>query len=137
MSTTRQELEARLATFAAAYNPILTVSYKGVPFTRPAQAPGVMWLECYFVSGPTITVTTDATRNRERGNWVVNCWLASGNGVGKLDTLAAAIVSTFKVLPKTGNVSIEQPGTTGKVNITSDGWMCITVSFPYRVESTA
>ena len=137
MTTPRQKLESRLDTFAAAYKPVLPVSYENVSFTRPTAGAGVMWLECYFVSGPTVTATVDATTNRERGTWVVNCWLASGGGMGKLDTLAAAVVKAFPVMPKTGTVSIEQPGSTSQAKLTNDGWICVSVSFPYRVESTA
>lgn len=134
MTTTRQELEARLATFAAAQVPSIPVSYESVPFTRPTSG---MWLECFFVSGPTVIATLDATTNRERGIWAVNCWIQSGTGVGKLDTLAAQVVAIFKVIPKVGSVSIEQPGSKGKINITNDGWCCLPITFPYRVESLA
>lgn len=137
MSTPRQELETKLATFAAAYSPVLTVSYENTPFTPPAQANGVMWLECYFVSGPTVIATIDALTNRERGTWVVNCYLATGSGMAKLDKLAADVVKTFKVLPKVGSVSIEAPMSTSRVTISANGWACISCSCPYRVESTA
>jgi hypothetical protein len=137
MTTPRQELEVRLAAFAAAYSPVLTVSYENQPFTRPNPTPGTMWLECYFVSGPTVGVTTDASRNRERGTWVVNCWLTSGVGMGKLDTLVAAVVKAFPVVPKQGQVSVEQPGSSSQAKLASDGWICVSISYPYRVESTA
>lgn len=130
----RTELETKLATFAAAQNPPLLVSYEGVPFTKPTSG---LWLECYFLSGPTVTATVDASTNRERGMWVVNCWCDSGKGMGRLDTLVAQIVKLFPVLPKTGTVSIEQPGTSSRANVTQDGWICIQVSFPYRIESLA
>ena len=132
--TTRQEIEQRVAAFAAAQSPPLTVSYENVPFTRPVNTP---WLEVYIMSAGTIAVTTDASRNRERGTICVNVWIPSGQGVGKADALAAQIVSLFKVVPKIGTVSIEQPVNTGKFTITNDGWGCIPCSCPYRVESTA
>lgn len=134
MTTTRQEIESRVAAFAAAQTPPLSVAWENVPFTRPTNTP---WLECYLMSAGTITATVDASTNRERGTICVNVWVPSGQGVGKADTLAALIVKAFPVIPKTGSVSIEQPVNTGRFSITNDGWGCIPCTCPYRVESTA
>jgi len=132
--STRQEIEGRVAAFAAAQTPPLAVAYENVPFTRPVNVP---FLECYLVSAGTITVSLDATRNRERGTIAINVWVPSGQGVGKADAIAALIVKTFTVLPKVGNVSIESPVNTGRFTLAADGWGCIPTSCPYRVESTA
>ena len=67
MSTPRQELETKLAAFAATYSPVLTVSYENTPFTPPVQANGVMWLECYFVSGPTVIARYGDMQSSTRG----------------------------------------------------------------------
>ena len=132
--STRQEIEGRVAAFAAAQTPPLAVAYENVPFTRPINVP---FLECYLVSAGTITASLDATRNRERGTIAVNVWVPAGQGVGKADAIAAQIVKLFPVLPKTGNVSIEDPVNTGRFTLTTDGWGCVPCTCPYRVESTA
>ena len=134
MTTIRQELETKLAAFAAAQTPPLAVSYEGVPFTKPT---GVPWLECFLVSASTVSTAMDASRNRERGSFVVNSWVPSGQGAAKVDALAAQIVSLYKVVPKTGNVSIERPGNTSKILLDIAGWLVVSATFPYRVESVA
>lgn len=133
MATVRQELEARLATFAASQVPSLPVAWEGVPFVKPTTA----WLECYLASAGTLSVTVDASRNRERGTLSVNVWVPSGWGVGKADALSQAVVRAFKVVPKQGSVSIEAPGNTGKIMMDVAGWIAIPISFPYRYESVA
>lgn len=134
MATTRQELEVRLAAFAAAQSPAITVAYEGQPFTRPTNA---AWLECFVKTGPVLLSTVSGESIRTRGTWAVNCYWPSGQGTGKLEALAQGVVSTFKVLPKVGNVSIEQPGNTGNIAVTNDGWICLPITFPFRVESLA
>ena len=39
MATIRQELESRLATFAASQTPPLKVAWENVPFTKPTNEP--------------------------------------------------------------------------------------------------
>lgn len=134
MTTIRQEIEGRIAAFAAAQVPPIAVSYENVPFTPPV---GVPWLECYIMSAGTTFATVDASSNRERGTICVNVYVPAGQGVGKADAIAAQIVKLFPVIPKTGMVSIEDPVNTGQFKLTNNGWGCIPCSCPYRVESLA
>ena len=129
--TTRQELETRLATFAAANS--LPVSYESVPFTKPTSGG---FLECFIISAGTVNPTADARRTRERGTFQVNLWNPSGHGVGQLDTLAAALVAAFPVVPKTGTVSIEQTPNTGRVVLDTSGYAILPVTMLWRVEGT-
>lgn len=131
--TTRQEIETKVAAFAAAQNPPLAVAYENVPFTRPTGAP---WLEVVIASAGTITSTVDALGTRERGTIGVNVYIPTGQGVGKADAIAAQVIKIFPVIPKVGTVSIEDAGNTGQFKISSDGWGCIPVTFPYRVEGS-
>lgn len=131
--TTRQEIESKVATFAAAQNPPLAVSYENVPFTPPT---GVPWLEVFIASAGTITSTVDALGTRERGTIGVNVYIPTGQGVGKADALAAQVLKIFPVIPKVGTVSIEAAGNTGQFKLTNNGWGCIPITFPYRVEGS-
>lgn len=133
MASTRQELETKLSIFAASQNPPLAVAWENVPFTRPT---GVPWLECYLISASTVAVTVAGTRNRERGSLAINVWWPSDQGVGGIDSLAAQIVALYPVVPKTGNVSIEQPGNTSKLMYDQAGWVAISCVMPYRVETS-
>jgi hypothetical protein len=134
MATTRQELEGRLATFAAAQTPPLLVAWENVPFTKPTSLP---YLECFLISAGTTAVTVDALRNRERGTFQVNVWSPSGIGTNQVEVIGQGVVDTFKVIPKVGTVSIEQPGNTGRLLIENNGWIILPVTFPYRVELDA
>lgn len=134
MANTRQELETKLASFAATQIPPVVVAYEGQPFTRPTNAP---FMECFVKTGPVMLSTVSGESVRTRGTWAVNCYWPSGQGTGKLEALAQGVVNTFKVLPKVGNVSIEQPGNTGNIAVTQDGWICLPITFPFRVESLA
>lgn len=134
MATNRQELESRVAAFAAAQSPSLTVAYENVPFTKPENLP---YLECFLVSAGTIALTVDASRNRERGTLQVNVWSPSGQGSGKVEAIGDKLVKAFPVVPKQGNVSIEQPGNTERLIVEISGWIILPVTFPYRVETEA
>ena len=64
-------------------------------------------------------------------------WCPSGQGSNKVETIGGAIVKVFPVVPKQGNVSIEQPGNTGRLIVEITGWIILPVTFPYRVETEA
>jgi len=134
MATNRQELESRIAAFAASQSPPLTVAYENVPFTKPTNS---SYLECFLVSAGTVALTVDASRNRERGTLQVNVCSPSGQGSNKVETIGAALVQAFPVVPKQGNVSIEQPGNTERLIVEISGWIILPVTFPYRVETEA
>jgi hypothetical protein len=134
MSATRQELESRLQVFAESLAPHLTVAYENVPFTKPTSEP---YLECFLISAGTTAITVDASRNRERGTFQVNVWSPSGRGTAEVESIGKGVVDTFKVIPKLGTVSIEQPGNTGRLIIEINGWIILPVTFPYRVETEA
>lgn len=133
MTTIRQELETRLSVFAAALSPPVPVSYENVSFNRPATGP---FLECFVNSGSTVNVTVDGTRTRERGVFQINVWFPSGGGMAKPELLAAQIVAAFPVVPKTGNVSIEQTPNTKQALLDVSGWIIIPISCMYRYEGT-
>jgi hypothetical protein len=134
MATVRQELEGRLEAFAAAQVPPLLVAWENVQFTKPTSFP---YLECLIISAGTVAVTVDASRNRERGTLQVNVWSPSGIGTNQVEVIGQGVVDTFKVIPKVGTVSIEQPGNTGRLLIENNGWIILPVTFPYRVELDA
>ena len=132
--TTRQEIESRVAAFAAAQIPPLTVAYENIPFTKPSGSP---WLECIVRPASTVTANLEATSNRERGTIAINVWTPIGKGVTKAEAIASLLVKTFVVYPKTGNVSIEAPLSLSQYIPTEDGYGCLPTSCPYRVESSA
>lgn len=131
--TIRTELEGRLAAFAAAQSPPLQVAWEGMPFVKPTTP----WLECFLASAGTICPTVDGTRTRERGTLSINVWVPNGQGAGKSDSIAQALMKAFPVVPKQGTVSIEQPGNTSRIILDVSGWIMQPISFQYRCDSVA
>lgn len=131
--TTRSELEIRLKAFADSFSPPIPIAIENKSFTRPN--PPAPYLECFLAKGDTISATIDAMRNRERGIWAVNCYVPSNQGMAKLEAIVQGVLDTFRVIPKLGTVSIEDPGNTSKMVIDPAGWACIPITFPYRVET--
>lgn len=128
----RQELETKLATFAAAQTPPIPISWEGVSFTKPTNLP---WLQMFLISSTTISSDVAATRIRERGTLAITVWSPSGSGAGVIEILADKIVQLFPVVPKTGTVSIEGPGNSGRIMLDNSGWLALPITFPYRVEA--
>ena len=130
--TIRQELEIRLATFAASQSPKIEIAYEGVPFTKPTNKP---FLECFLISAGISTVTVDAIRNRERGTFQVNVWYPSGSGARAVEMIGQGLLNAFPVVPKVGTVSIEQPANTGRLIVDLAGWIVLPVTIIYRQET--
>ena len=132
MSVPRQELETRLAAFAASNS--LTVAYEGRHFDKPSTA----FLECTIVGRNTKNVTTDGERKRERGIFQVNVWYPTGtptSGAGTVEAIAESIIATFPVVPKVGNVSVEETPNQGSIITDVAGWLVLPVTISYRYES--
>lgn len=132
MTVIRQELETRLAEFATANN--LKVSYEGRVFTKPSTA----FLECFIVAKNVKNVTTDGTRKRQRGVFQVNVWYPTGtplSGSGPIEIIASNLVDAFPIVPKTGNVSIEETPNQGTIITDVAGWLVLPVTISYRYES--
>lgn len=129
----RQELESRLAAFAAAQIPPLAVAYENVGFVKPINKP---WLECFIIPAGTINPTADGERIRKRGTFQVNVWCPKSNGLKQVEEIAEKVVAAFPLLPKTGTVSIEQTPNTSRAIIDDSGFVIIPVSATWRYEGT-
>lgn len=104
----RQEVESAVAAFAASQNPVLAVSYEGVPFVKPSGAP---FLEVVFLANNVMNATVDAQRQRVVGTFQINAYVPDGKGMKALDTLTNNIVALFPVYDKARytTFSVEQP----------------------------
>lgn len=104
----RQEVEAAVAAYAAAQNPVIPIAYEGVAFTKPTNAP---YLEIVFLSNNILNATVDATRQRVYGSFQINCYVPDGKGMKRLDTLTNDIAALFPVFDKARytTFSVEQP----------------------------
>lgn len=131
----RSELETRLQAFANSYSPALAIAWEGVAFTKPS--PAVPFLQPTLTSSSTINVTTDGTRIRILGNFMVNVWCPDNKGSKTNDDISSALVSAFPIVPKTGNVSIEQTPNSSQAVVDSSGWRITPVTIKYRYEGYA
>ena len=130
MNIIRSELEMRLKSVATIHS--LPVSWEGVGFTKP---PASAFLECSLGMDTTVNVTTDGSRTRQRGVFMVNVWWPMDNkGTRASDDIVSAIVSAYKVVPKIGSVSIEQTPNASKAIIDPSGWRITPITINYRYE---
>ena len=125
----RSELEQRLSTWANSFNPVITVAWESSPFTLPTDR----YLQPFLIPATTVNPTVDGSRKRYIGIYQVNIYVKSGKGIKQISELVDSLVNYFPIVPKVGNVSIEQTpySSTG---VTVDGWYVVPVSIPYRME---
>ena len=131
----RSELETRLQAFANSYTPALAVAWEGVAFDRSKQT--TPWLQPVLTSSNTINVTTDGLRIRILGNFMVNVWCPDNKGSKTNDDISSALVSAFPIVPKTGNVSVEQTPNSSQAIVDASGWRITPVTIKYRYEGYA
>lgn len=131
--TIRQELESKVAEWAATQSPPIPVSYEGVPFTKPASGP---YLQLFMLPSVTTNPTVDGVRKRIRGFFQINVCVPDGKGSKQVEEIAEAIASLFPVADKAAfpTVSIEQHAQTGQATIDA-GFRVVPVTVRYRQES--
>ena len=129
VSMVRSELEQRLSTWANSFNPVIPVAWENVAFELPDD----QYVQPFLIPATTINPTVDANRKRYIGIFQINVYVKSGGGTKKINELVDSLINYFPVVPKTGNVSIEQTPYSS-VGTTVDGWRVVPVSIPYRME---
>lgn len=132
-SIIRAALESRLATWANAQVPKVTVAFEGVASQKPSD--GSLYLEAFLMPNPTMNKTVDAKRNTYTGLFQINCWAPSGKGMGQVEALSQSIAALYPRLPKTGSVSVEKPPAVSKSISDDSGWLIVPVTVEYRMEA--
>ena len=127
--TIRSELTPRVRDMAATLN--VPVAYENVNFTKPSSG---AFLEMFIVPTTTKDVTVDGTRQRELGYMQLNVWCPVGKGTKQSDDIVEAIKLAFPLVPKTGNVSIENTASIKQAIVDESGYRIIPVVIPYRLE---
>jgi hypothetical protein len=128
----RAELEQRLAAWAAAQVPPVPVTFESTPFTKPADG---VFLECFLMPALTLNRGVSGDHATYYGLFQVNVWARSGRGMGQAERLSSNIISLFPVVPKTGNVSIEQLPRAEPSMADPSGWIVIPHVINYRYET--
>lgn len=131
-SIIRAAFETRLKAWADAQVPKIPIAFEGKSFTKPASGG---YLQPLLV--PNVTVDADLSGRRKRllGIFEVNCWYPSGTGMGGVEQLAQSIVSLFPLLPKLGNVSVENTPYAERQMEDEAGWLIVPVVIMYRYET--
>lgn len=129
----RAILMAKLATFAAAHSPVLTIAREGIPFTKPADDSA--FLEAILTPANTTNPSSEATRKRFHGDFQINVWTKDNIGPGSGEAIAEEIIALFPVVPKSLlPVSIEQTPSIRAAILDQAGWRVIPVTMMYRAE---
>jgi hypothetical protein len=127
----RSELEIKLLNWAASQVPPVPVSLENVAFNKPSISN--VFVEAFFMPTMTTNPTVDGLRKRDIGIFQVNCFAPIGKGMGQVESLAASIVNLYPVIPKTGNVSVEQTPNSAKP-YEDTNWIVIPVTVKFRYE---
>lgn len=129
----RAALMTKLATWAAAHSPVITIAREGVPFTKPVD--GGPFIEAIIIPANTTSPTTEATRKRYFGELAINVWTKESVGTGLGEGIVAEIEALFPVVPKTLlPISIEQTPSAKRAFIDGFGWRVIPICIMYRAE---
>ena len=126
----RSELEQRLQTWANSFNPVIPIAWEGVAFQLPSER----YLQPFMIPAATTNPSVDGSRKRYTGIFQVNVYVKDGKGTKAINELCDSLINYFPVIPKSGNVSIEQTPSVSN-GIALDGWRVVPVSIPYRMES--
>ena len=127
--TIRSELETKLATYATSKG--YPVAWEGFPFTPPNNG---VFLQPILLAPFSVCPTLDGIRTRTRGIFQVNVIIKDGVGSKDLESVVADIVALYPILPKSGEVSVEEPAQRSAAILLLDKRM-ISVSINYRHES--
>lgn len=130
--TVRVALETRLKAWADAQVPKIPIAFEGSPFTKPSSS---AYLEPILMPNTTVHSELAGKRKTSIGIFEVRCWYPSGRGMGGVEQLANNIVNLFPMLPKTGNVSIENSPYAEHPQFDESGWIIVPVLVFYRHES--
>lgn len=87
----RAGMEKKLATWAAAQSPALTVAWENIAFTAPSGA----YLRAFILPSPTISETMDKTHRRYAGIMQVDLVMPINGGASPAETLLASLLAAF------------------------------------------
>ncbi len=124
----------KLATYATAHSPVLTIAREGVAFTKPLD--NTPFLEAILIPANTNLISIDGTRQRFMGTFQINVWVREILATGIGETIVEELRILFAPVPKTLlPVSVETPLSVSRAIISGDGYRVIPCSLTYRMES--
>jgi hypothetical protein len=131
-SLIRAALETRLKAWADAQVPRIPIAFESVSFSKPSSG---VYLEPVLLPNVTVNSELSGSRHTYLGIFEVRCWCPVGSGMGIVDKLASDVIQLFPILPKVGNVSIENTPYAERPQYDEAGWVIVPVLMFYRYES--
>lgn len=128
----RAALEGRLNTWALAQVPPVQLAWQSVSFEKEAGKP---FLEPILIPNLTVNHEVSGSRKTHLGLFQINVWAPTGEGMGRVEAMAQAIVDLFPLVPKFGNVSIEATPTASNPLPGDAGWVIVPILIKYRYEA--
>lgn len=127
----RAGLEKKLATWAAAQSPVLTVAWENVAFTSPAGP----YIRAFLLPETTLSQTLDKVHRRYAGILQVNLVMPINGGASPAETLLASLLTAFT--PATSftessvRIYITDPASAAPA-LTETNRFIVPVSIPYE-----
>lgn len=137
LSLVRSTLMSKLATWAAAQSPVITIAREGVPFPAPplTQTPET-FIEAFIVPSDTVNWSVSATNFRELGEFVINIWTRDDVGPKTAEDIVASLAAYFPIVPKSMlPLSVETTLSAKRAIPSGDGYRVVPCSLSYRMES--
>ncbi len=130
----------RLASFAAAHSPALTVSYPSIDFVKPDASKTIQWLRATYMPADTATLGIGVgDTNNHYGMMQVDVFQGQGLGEPAPRRTAAEIVAYFprglRLTLGGFNVDVIRSPYLGPL-IKDDPWVMVPVRIPYQCLAT-
>jgi hypothetical protein len=130
----------KLAQFAAAQDPVLTVSYPNIDFVKPDSNKTVQWLRATYMPAETQTLGIGVgDTNNHYGLFQVDCFQGQGLGEPAPRRLAALVVQYFprglRLTLDGFNVDVIRSPFLGPL-MTDAPWAFVPVRIPYQCLAT-
>ena len=128
----RATLINKLRTWADAQVPKIPIAYENASFTKPLTGG---FLQPTLVPNLTMSHELSGVRQTMLGIFEILCWYPSTKGMVGADALSDSVNALFQLLPKIGNVHMQNINHTSRPMLDDSGWIVVSVTIPYRYET--
>lgn len=133
----REAFETRIAAFAAAQTPPLSVAWENTSYT---PSPAAAYLQCAMRSAPTVNPALGVKFDRLVGFYQVNVYYPQDTGPAPAEAIADALIALFPRGGMTQNgltINIDKTGSRAPGINDQNGFFFIPVRIQYREDVIA